>query len=135
MPLRRQFLIAVAVAVFTPAAYPQEFADGVHVSFDERRTPRSFDNSIAGFEEVVYVVPLRQGQSLRVALSSSNISSCFDIYAPGETKPVFVGGDSGSTHRLLARTSGDYRVKVYLLRLAARDDQSARYTLEFELSD
>ena len=127
--------MAVALAVFMPAACPQEFDAGIRVSFDELHTQRSFEDSLGGFEEVVYIVPLRQGQALRVSLSSSNISNCFDIYAPEETKPVFVGGDSGNTYRLLARTTGEYRVKVYLLRLAARDDQSARYTLELEQSE
>jgi hypothetical protein len=136
MTPRRQLLIAVALAVAaaTPTVFSQDSEYRVRVTFDEGSTERSFDDTIGGFEEVSYVVPLRQGQSLFVSLASNNISNCFDIYAPNVTKPVYVGGDSGSTHRLLARTSGDYRVKVFLLRLAAREDQSAHYTLELKVA-
>jgi len=91
---------------------------------------RSFEDQLSEYEVVTYVVPLRQGQTLQVLLTSSNASNCFDIYAPGIAKPVYVGSDSGSSARLVASASGDYLVKVFLLRLAARDGQTARYAIE-----
>ena len=116
------------------AALPAMAADG------ERRVPvnlapgtsRTFDDEIIEYEAVAYVVPLRQGQTLQVVLTSNNASNCFDIYAPGVTKPVYAGSESGSTARLLAPASGDYLIKVFLLRLAARDGQTARYSLELK---
>jgi hypothetical protein len=130
---RRRLLIAIA-AVATSNVLPQESEYRVRVTFNESSATRSFDDAIGGFEAVSYVVQLRQGQSLVVSLASNNISNSFDIYAPNESKPVYIGGDSGNFHRLLAKTSGDYRVKVFLLRLAARDNQSAHYTLELKLA-
>jgi hypothetical protein len=131
---RRRFLIALALVAAMPAAFPQETESRIRVTFDAGNSFRSFENALDGFDEVSYVIALREGQTLQVALASNNISNCFDIYAPGAAKPVFVGGDSGSTHRLWAKSAGDYVVKVYLLRLAARDNQSAQYTLEFTLA-
>jgi hypothetical protein len=129
---RRHFLAAMLTALALPALA----ADG------ERRVPvsleagvaRSFDDEISDYEVVVYVVPLRQGQVLQVALTSSNASNCFDIYAPGADKPAYVGSESGSRARWTAAAGGDYLVKVYLLRLAARDGQMAHYALELKLA-
>lgn len=132
--MRRSFLMALICAVVAPAAFPQEAGSPVRVTFHDDLTVRSFEDALDGFNEISYVVALREGQSLQVSLASNNISNCFDIYAPGATKPFYVGGDSGSTHRMLARTAGDYTVKVFLLRLAARDNQSAQYTLELKLT-
>lgn len=129
---RRQLLLALAAV----AALPTRAADG------ERRVParlepgaaRSFDDEISEYEVVVYVVPLRPGQTLQVQLTSSNSSNCFDIHAPGAAKPVFVGSESGSRGRWVASAAGDHLVKVFLLRLAARDGQSARYALELKVT-
>lgn len=104
----------------------------VTVTFDETAS-RSFEDEIVEYEAVFYTVSLRKGQTLHVVLATNNPSSCFDIYAPNVTKPVFVGADSGSTHDFVAQTAGEHVVKVFLLRLAARDGQSARYTLELKL--
>jgi hypothetical protein len=122
------------MALAAAAAFPAISAEG------ERRVPvkleagagRSFDDEINEYETVVYVVPLRLGQALQVLLVSNNASNCFDIHAPGVTKPVYVGSESGSSCRWVATTGGDYLVKVFLLRLAARDGQSARFTLELK---
>ena len=92
-----------------------------------------FKDSISEYDAVSYVVSLQQGQDLQVTLASSNAANCFDIHAPGEAKPFFVGADSGNSHRLHVRSSGPYTVRVFLLRFAARDGQSADYALEFAL--
>ncbi|MEO6104420.1 MAG: hypothetical protein ABIP44_12410 [Pseudoxanthomonas sp.] len=132
--VRRGLLTALIVAVAVPAI-PQEAGTMVRVTFDGDHGSRTFENAIDGFNDVSYVVAMRAGQSLQVSLGSNNISNCFDLYAPGATKPSYIGGDSGSTHRMLAKTAGDYVVKVFLLRLAARDNQSAQYSLELTLTN
>jgi hypothetical protein len=122
---------AVAVASGAVAGDPER---RVRVELASGSTMRNFEDSISDFEVVSYVVPLRQGQSLRIMLATNNASNCFDIYAPGTPKPIYVGDDSGNSHQLLAQTAGDYLVKVYLLRLAARDGQTANYTLELNVN-
>jgi hypothetical protein len=128
---RRRFLVAMIGAAAAPLVLAQQA--GTRVVFDDDHPARSYEDALDGFNEISYVIALREGQSLQVSLASNNISNCFDIYAPGAAKPFYIGGDSGSSHRLVAGTPGDYVVKVFLLRLAARDNQSARYTLELTL--
>jgi len=109
----------------------------------ERRVPLALqagqaaarlEDSIEAFEAVAYVVPLQAGQTLQVALASSNLAQVFDIHAPDLPKPVFSGGDAGNSARLRAKVAGDYVIRAYLLRFAARDGQSARYTLEVKIT-
>lgn len=128
-------LRAIAAMLVASAAFSQNAERRVPVTFANGKATRSFDDSISEFEVVTYAVTLHKGQSLRVMLASTNASNCFDIHAPGTLKPIYVGGDSGSTHQLQAQTSGEYLVKVFLLRLAARDGQTAQYTLELQASD
>lgn len=131
---RRHLMTALAIALATlaaPAALAQSGERRIPVTLQDGAT-QAFEDTIHEFEVVSYVVPLQQGQSLHVALASSNASNCFDIYAPDAPKPFYVGGDSGNTHQMQAVTSGKYIVKVFLLRFAARDGQTAQYTLELK---
>lgn len=93
----------------------------------------TFRDSISEYDAISYAVPLQKGQALQVTLASSNAASCFDIHAPGEAKPFFVGADSGNSHRLHVPSSGNYVIRVFLLRFAARDGQSADYAIELTL--
>jgi hypothetical protein len=105
------------------------------VTFEEGQASRSVVDAIAGFERVHYVVSAHEGQTLTVNLASSNLSNTFDISAPAAPKPFFVGGDAGNTHSFRVPASGDYIIDVHLLRFAARDYQSAQYTLNVALAD
>ena len=115
-------------------ALSQQAERRVQVKPDATGAMQGFEDSISEFEAVAYVIPLRAGQSLHVQLASTNAANCFDIHAPDEPKPVFVGGESGNFHQLRAVKAGNHVVRVYLLRFAARDGQSARYTLELKVS-
>ncbi len=130
---RRRVLIAAAAVALIPAAVSQDAERRVPVVLDEHDTHR-LEDTISDFESVSYVVTLRQGQSLRVLLATNNASNCFDIYEPDAAKPIYIGGDSGNTHELHAQRPGNYRIRVFLLRLAARDGQSAQYTLELKVT-
>ena len=127
---RRRLLLAAVTGTAAAAIWPQDAERRVRVTFEDGKPTRSFDDRISDYEAVSYVVPLRQGQSLHALLATNNASSCFDIHAPNKPKPVYVGGDSGNDYTLLAQVPGDHIVRVFLLRLAARDGQSADYTLE-----
>lgn len=132
---RRQLLVASVAGTVATASFPQSADRRIPVILGHGNAAASFEASISDFEADAYVVPLRQGQSLEVLLATNNASNCFDIHAPGNPKPVYVGADSGNTHRLPVQTSGDHVIRVFLLRLAARDGQSARYTLELKLTE
>lgn len=117
------------------AAAAQNAQRDVPVVFAAAQTTLTFQDALGGFEFVDYRVPLRAGERLHVQLATSNLSNCFDIYAPGAEKPLFQGGNSGNEHLLAATVAGEYRIRVYLLRFAARDYQSAEYTLTLQRRD
>jgi hypothetical protein len=131
--ISRRRLIAAAAAVTATTVFAQEAERRVRVTLEAGKPARSFQDRISDYEAVSYVIQLRQGQSLHVVLATNNASNCFDIHAPNTAKPIYVGAESGNDHKLLVTTPGEYMVRVFLLRLAARDGQSADYTLELTL--
>ena len=99
----------------------------VEVELPRESGTRTFDDVIGGFESVDYRVSLRRGQVLEVTLDSNNLSGSFDVFEPDAEKPFFVAEKSGLAHRFTAAQDGVHVIHVYLLRLAARDNQTAVY--------
>lgn len=70
------------------------------------------------------------GQTLNVGMKTDNASSYFNIIAPGSGDvAMFVGSTSGNQFSSVLPTDGDYSIRVYLMRNAARRNESASYTL------
>jgi hypothetical protein len=78
-----------------------------------------------------YLLGAKQGQSMNVSMATDNGANTFNIIAPGkENEAMFVGSSSGNQFEGTLPASGDYKVRVYLMRSAARRDEIANYRLE-----
>jgi hypothetical protein len=80
---------------------------------------------------VDYVLGAKQGQSMNVSMATDNGANYFNIIEPGRSnEAMFVGSISGNQFEGVLPASGDYTVRVYLMRSAARRDEIATYRLE-----
>jgi hypothetical protein len=111
------------------------------VAADETRTERVrfepgassavVEDSITGYESVDYVLRAGQGQYANVSMATDNGANYFNILAPGEDAvAMFIGSTSGNQYEGVLPASGDYKIRVYLMRSAARRDETANYRLE-----
>jgi hypothetical protein len=91
---------------------------------------QALSGKLKGYQLADYLIPLEAGQSVVMQLRTSNPSGYFNVDAPGATDgAMFVGSTSGNRFETVAPVSGDYLVRVYLMRSAARRNELARYTL------
>jgi len=101
------------------------------VSFAAGANNATVEDSITGYEINDYLLNVRASQSLNVSMATQNTAAYFNILEPGETDvAIFVGSVSGNQFEGTASKSGDYRIRVYLMRSAARRDETASYRLE-----
>jgi Periplasmic lysozyme inhibitor of I-type lysozyme len=84
---------------------------------------------IRGHQIVDYQVRARAGQSIVAILTSSNLSAYFNVLPPGSETAIFIGSSSGERFEGEIPADGVYTIRVYLMRNAARRDETARYTL------
>jgi hypothetical protein len=98
-----------------------QFAKGASASVIKGR--------ISGDQSIDHQLQAGAGQTLSVRLESSNPQNYFNINPPGSDVAMFIGSTSGNTFQGLLPTDGDYTVSVYLMRAAARRDETAAYTL------
>lgn len=101
------------------------------VRFAPGKTSIVIEGRIAGYDTVDYVLGARQGQSMNVSMASNNGATYFNILAPGETEVAFFNGSvSQNQYEGVLPKTGDHRVRVYMMRSAARRIEVAKYRLE-----
>ena len=103
------------------------------VQFAPGATSATVEASIRGYETVDYVLRLGAGQYLNVSMATDNSASYFNILAPGEDTVAFFNGSiasGGNQYEGTTGAAGDYRIRVYMMRSAARRGEVANYRLE-----
>ncbi|MEE4262476.1 MAG: hypothetical protein V2I56_07265 [Desulfobacteraceae bacterium] len=86
-------------------------------------------NRIKGSETVDYLLGARAGQIMRVTLQTSNGANYFNVLPPGSNAAIAIGATLGNEWIGTLPVDGDYTVRVYLMRSAARRNETANYTL------
>lgn len=119
------FLLSVGAG---PAAFAQD-ATSVDVRFPRGQSGTTISESITGYESVNYRLGVSAGQLMSVQLDTDNASNYFNITAPGASEALFNGSVSGNSTTFRIPSSGNYTISVYLMRNAARRDETANYDL------
>jgi hypothetical protein len=85
--------------------------------------------SISGDKIVDYKLNANAGQSMSVKLKTNNESNYFNVLPPGSESAIFIGSTLGNEWTGTLATDGEYTVRVYLMRSAARRNAKASYIL------
>lgn len=125
----KPFFIAALVGALALPAVAQDHSRTERVQFARGSSSAVLHGNIHGYDTVDYVLGARGGQTLSVRLQTSNASAYFNVARQGADEALFVGSTSGDSFTGRLPSSGDYVVRVYLMRNAARRDEHANYTL------
>jgi hypothetical protein len=101
----------------------------VNVQFKPNKTGTTIKGSIKGRQTIDYRLKARSGQQMTVSLDTTNLSNYFNVLPPGSETALFVGSTSGNKWTGTLPKDGDYTIRVYLMRSAARRNEKAHYTL------
>jgi hypothetical protein len=105
------------------------------VHFEPGTNGTTVKGKVKGYDSVDYVLEASKGQHMSVSMSTDNASSYFNILAPGESEAaMFIGSTSGNEYEGKLPKSGNYKIRVYLMRNAARRDEVANYTLKMKVT-
>lgn len=133
--------LLLATLITSPAtlAAPTTAQDDIRqerVQFEPGESSAVVEDAIAGYEIVDYVLNAREGQYMNVSMATDNGANYFNIMAPGESEvAMFNGSIKENQYEGILPKSGDYQVRVYLMRSAARRDEVANYRLEMIITD
>jgi len=104
------------------------------VSFTKGANSAVVEGTIRGYEIIDYLLGASAGQQMNVSLATKHGATYFNILAPGETEvALFNGSVSENQFEGTLTASGDYRIRVYMMRSAARRNEVANYRLEMTI--
>ena len=131
-PFRLQWLAAGLLAsIVGSAAWGKDPQTTQRLQFKKGASSIRVEGRIKGYETVDYLVGARQGQSANISLASKHTATYFNILAPGKTDEAFFDGSMNDNQFEGALpATGDYRIRVYMMRAAARRNEVANYGLE-----
>lgn len=100
------------------------------IRFASGRTQAEVRGRLQGRADAEYRVDAAAGQTLSVELRSRQPSLNFNVLPPGSEEAMFIGSTAGSAARLRLPTDGSYRIRLYLMRNAARRGAAGTYALQ-----
>jgi len=128
----------VLALLFTVAGSPARAEGDVRterVHFAKGATSAVVEGTISGYQVVDYVLGASKGQSMNVSMATKHTATYFNILAPGETEVAFFNGSvNENQYEGVLPASGDYKIRVYMMRSAARRNEKANYRLEMIVS-
>jgi hypothetical protein len=129
--LRAPLHFALLLVLAIPTAHAADEIRTERVRFQKGASSAIVEGSIKGYQIVDYVLGAAKGQYMNVSMATDNTASYFNIMAPGETEVAFFNGSvSENQYEGTLPATGDYRIRVYMMRSAARRNETANYRLE-----
>lgn len=132
--MQKPLMIAAASLCIVAPAVAQSPTRSERVQFPRGASAQVVRGTIRGYSTADYIVGARAGQTLRASMRTNNRSAYFNVIAPGAQSAMFDGSVRGNSFTGRLPQTGDYRIRVYLMRNAARRGESATYALDIGVS-
>lgn len=101
------------------------------VRFEPGHSSAVVKGRITGYHYVDHQLRVGAGQTLKASMQGSNGANYFNIIAPGAGDvAMYIGQIGGNRFEGLLPIEGVYTLRVYLMRSAARRNESSDYTLD-----
>ncbi|MBK6603760.1 MAG: hypothetical protein IPG28_20020 [Betaproteobacteria bacterium] len=128
---------ALAAVAILALAGPLVAADGPppprqeRVTFAKGASSATVKGTLKGGADVDYLVRAAAGQTLQVKLQGTNSQNDFNVLPPGSASAaMYVSSMTGErSWSGMLPADGDYAIRVYLMRPAARRNEASKYTL------
>ena len=108
------------------------------IQFQSGKSETTVQGKIKGEQMVDYLINAKAGQSMTINLKTNNGANYFNIYSPekvpGNDQALFIGDVNGTSYQGTLPTSGNYLVRVFLMRSAARRNEVANYKLQVKIT-
>lgn len=130
--MRRSVWAALGFA-FVAAGFEASATSGIEtrqVRFAAGATSATTNGSIKGDKTIDYKLRAKAGQTMSVSLKTKHGANYFNVLPPGSKDvAVYTSSSGGNEWTGTLEADGEYTVRVYLMRSAARRNETANYTL------
>ncbi len=127
-------LAAAGLLLAAQPAWSQPQIEQRPVPFKTGESSATIQGQLKGDQTIDYTLRAAAGQLMVVKFKPSNPSATFNVLPPGSEEAIFIGSTLGNHFSGELKTDGVHTVRVYLMRSAARRNESTNYTLEVAVS-
>ncbi len=128
----------LAAFLFLLAGFGASAADGIEkrsVQFAKGASSATVKGTIEGDTTIDYALLAKAGQTMTVTLKGSNGANYFNVLPPGSKgEAIFIGANEGNEYKGELPADGEYRIRVFLMRSAARRRETSDYTMTVGIS-
>jgi hypothetical protein len=136
MRIRRALLATLTCLLLSSA--PVSHADDIEVKavrFAKGTSSATMKDTIKGYQTIDYTLRAGAGQTMKAKLATKHGANYFNVLPPGsDDAAMFIGSSNGNEWTGTLPVAGDYRLRVYLMRSAARRNETANYTLDVSVT-
>jgi len=123
-------VLACAAFAASPSGLAAQTIESRPVHFAQGASSTTLEGSLKGDKTIDYKLRARAGQTMTVRIKTDNTANYFNVLPPGsKNDAVFVGSTDGNDWSGTLAADGQYTIRVYLMRSAARRNETAHYTL------
>lgn len=127
------FVLLVLLAA-TQAAHADNDIRQEAIRFAPGASKATIKDTIKGSQTVDYQLRTAAGQTMTVAFKPSNPSAYFNVLPPGSDEALFIGSSAGNDFTGVLPTAGLHTIRVFLMRNAARRNETTHYTLDVSVT-
>lgn len=121
--------LAIALALILPTPLAAQNIQTEPVAFAPGTSGTTLQGSLTGDQIVDYVLGASGGQEMTVDMSTTNASGYFNIMKAGDPAAIYNASLDGLHYSGVLPSSGDWVIRVYLMRNAARRGETTDYTI------
>lgn len=128
--------LIVILLLFVPGVVYSQNIETKTVKFAKGSTGTTIKGTIKGDKTIDYILNAREGQILKIELTTNNSANYFNLLNPDENEVAFYNSSmDGNKYEGVLTMSGDHKIRVYLMRNAARRGESAKFKLKVSVTD
>jgi hypothetical protein len=117
-----------------PAAAPSPIQTRT-VQFKQGESSATIQGTLKGDQTIDYQLTAGAGQAMVIKFAPTNASAYFNLPPPGSSgEAIHIGSSAGNDFSGELQAAGSYTIRVYLMRNAARRNESTKYTLDIGIS-
>lgn len=103
------------------------------LQFPDGSSRITVQGTLRGYQIVDYLLQAKTGQALSLQFEADNPGAYFNLLPPDSESALFIGSRDGHGYAGQLPQDGQYRIRTYLFRSAARRKEHASYTLAIDL--
>lgn len=123
------------IILFPVLAFAQTEIETKKVNFEKGKSETTIKGTLKGDQIIDYILTANKDQVINVKFTATNTANYFNLMSPGEEYVAYYNSSMDENYyEGKLEKSGDQKIRVYLMRSAARRNESSTFTIEVSIA-